>query len=376
MNFLYIGFNKRSRFRFLDITLDALGQIGNVYRYGYGFSTEEELAIGIDAWIQKYSISIDFIVCDSWVFECQNIIKREKPFKSAALYFKEEDYYNNAEKFKNYFLSCNYKRLFIANWDYYNLQRETLDFITQNKVYVLGCDKSVNALLNPNEVKFKITNNWYEFSNHYYSHIISANHFLSDNEFNYTPLADRSTKFGIPGTGYAERKKASKLVGLNKTTRYWKAKAFSFMLNKLILTLKSKRDIISIFQSSFDNRISNTKICFTSGSELEVPVRKYFEILGKGTLLVCIKFHGMQHLGFRHMENCIIIKNIEDIVTALEIDMKVAQRIARKGLALIKEKHSSTARVKQWRSSFDLIMKGEFNGSTWVNGKYIDITQN
>jgi hypothetical protein len=104
------------------------------------------------------------------------------------------------------------------------------------------------------------------------------------------------------------------------------------------------------------------------------PVRKYFEIPGKGTLLVCSRFYGMEHLGFKHMVNCIVIEKLEDIVDVLKIDMTEAQRIARNGLALIKENHSSLARAKQWKSSFDLIIKGEFLGSTWENGKYINIT--
>lgn len=373
MIFLYIGFNKTQRWRHLEVTLNTLDRIGHVYYYGHGFSTEEELSIGIDQWIRRNGLDVDFIVCDAGVFECQNLVRKHQPFKRVALHFPQDRYYETAAQYRKYFLSCNYKKLFIANWDYYNLTQDTIDPIKDNNVYVLGLDKSVSPYIDPTTVTYEITNCWHEFSEMHARLVMSGNFFIAGNEFNYTPLLGRPLDFDVPGTGYSERRKIMEILGLRKSCRYWRVKAVNFILDALIKQCKDKRNYISIYRSTYDTRIANSKMSFASGSELGVPVRKYLEIPAKGTLLVCTRFHGMHHLGFRHMENCIILERPQDILDYLNIDLAEAQRIARNGLELIKQKHSSSARAKQWKSSFDLIQIGEFQGSTWQNGEYTNI---
>jgi hypothetical protein len=369
---LYIGFNKKYSNPGYEPPIDVLATIMDMDYFGPGFSTPYELDNGIEEYIKTLNLSYDYVICDALVFEYENIRNRKNRFGGTALFFENKLYDKYAPILKTFFLDNKYQKLLLSNWDYYNISTEIIDEIINNKIIIIGTDKSVMKAYAEDQSTYNTTNNWYDFSRRFPERIISSPHFLANYEFNRTPLFSRDIFFDVPGTEYAERKEVMRLTKLKRTKHFRLQKILNFIF--FFLRRKPNRDILNFFNNRFNNKISNTKICYVSGSSLEYPIRKYFEIPGKGTLLVCSSFTGMVSLGFRNKVNCIILNELTEVNNILKnYNEFECQSIASNGLKLIEQKHSFRARVEQWKSSFLLIENGAFNGSTWVNGEYINL---
>jgi len=126
-------------------------------------------------------------------------------------------------------------------------------------------------------------------------------------------------------------------------------------------------------QRSFRDRIHKAMVCYTDGSKLQWPLRKFFEIPAFGALLACDPFHKCNDLGFidgKHFISAtpddlapIVEKAMQNKTWALEI-ISTAQN-------MVREKHSTTARVVQFTEAIETILEDKYRGATWEDGEFI-----
>lgn len=371
-NILFVGFNKKYHNPNFSVTLESLSSFLNFSYYGPGYSDFSDLEIGINKWVENQKESFDYIITDTFVFEYENIITRPNRFNGTVTYFKEKEYDKWASKLKEYFIKSKMTKFLIANWDYYNISITKINEIKLNKIFIIGTDMSLMGSYKNVITNYKHTNNWFKFVNDYPQFIISSPHFVSYGEINRTKLSNRKYNLFVPGTTYKNRKEAINKLKLKRKKIYWINK-----LNKYLyyfIMRNPTRNIMDYFNFNYNNLISETKYCFTDGSEFKYPVRKYFEIPSKSTVLICIPFFGMEKLGFKHNHNCIMINDIielPEIINNMNDDL--AQKIADNGREFVEEKHSVKSRIKQWKSSFKLIENEGFKGSTWIDGNYVNL---
>jgi len=369
---LYIGFNRSYLNPFLEMTLRVIANVTKLDFFGPGFSTSDELMAGVERWLEKYGF-YSFIVTDPYVFEYKRILRRRNPFYNDVLRFPENQYKEYAAAYKKFFMNYDGTRMLIGHWDIYGFPIEIAEELVQSKILILGNDislvKRLNDIATMGEFLTGANDNWYNYVDKYRDKIISFPFFIHSMEFESTPLERRKYFYHVPGTGYAERKKAKELLGLKAKmidNRDLLMEKFRWYFFK-----KMNQNIMDRLQKEYAIKIANSKICYASGSSVRANVRKYFEIPAKGALMLCQRCTGFDNLGFKDGHNCIVVEDNERIKQVLtDFDDEKYQVIASNGRDLIWHKHSEISRIKQFSESLKRILKNDFRGSYWENGNY------
>lgn len=369
---LYIGFNRAYLNPFLEMTLDVIGHASRMDCFGPGFSSEEELKAGVARWVDNHG-PYDFVVTEPYVFEYERILKRKKPFILDVLKFPEHQYGKYAAEFKTFFMNVRGPKLLIGHWDIYAFPAHQVDELVRAGIYILGTDVSLIRRLSEMAGKGVLlpgaNDNWYKYVDARRDRIISFPHFMNSREFENTPLEGRKYFCHIPGVEYAERKKAKSLLDLKARIRDKR----DFVLNglKWYFFDKMSQNRLDQMQNQYAQKITHSKICYSSGSSVRANVRKYFEIPAKGALMICQKCAGFDNFGFQDGHNCIVTEDMASIKRALDnYDEKKYQEIATRGRELVWQKHSEPARIGQLSESLTRILKNEFYGSYWDKGVY------
>lgn len=111
-----------------------------------------------------------------------------------------------------------------------------------------------------------------------------------------------------------------------------------------------KRDKKWPIDDDYAKLLSSAKICITGGSVFNAPVQKYPEIPASGALLMSNWFPDLGLLGFVDGENMVaydlenIVKRVEDLLA----DDKKRIAIATAGAELVRTRHNSKIRAKQF----------------------------
>lgn len=371
---LYLGFNRSYTNPTAELILRILGRITDLEYYGPGFSDEISLSKGIDKWFEEQP-SYDFIVVDSYILECEKIMTREKPFMGDFLRFHPSLFYQHSLSYQKFFLQHQGKKIFLSNWDIYNISEANIAKLLDSGTYVL--EGGISTTNSKEQIEqeygkpFELGNdNWYHFVNNYKARIISLPHFISASEFDFSPLFMRPHVFNVIGAPYDERKDAKKLLTPAQKRNDLKE------LIKLKIKQRTIRSMSELYlnqlRTKYFAEISRSKLCFCSGGPWLYPVRKYFEIPGRGSVAIGWKCTGFANLGFIDGVNFIVAPTNAEITKILQkADDSELQRIATKGRSLIWEQHSDVPRADQLSESLHRIAKGTFKGSFWKAGQYL-----
>lgn len=110
---------------------------------------------------------------------------------------------------------------------------------------------------------------------------------------------------------------------------------------------------------------------FAEGSIFNYPVRKFFEVPTFGTLLVAIPPNDSENIGFVSGETYVEATEDGLVDTAVSIlrDPDRAKYIMQNAQQMIRDIHSSSARMAQIFSCIDRIFEGTYAGATWVKGR-------
>ncbi len=243
------------------------------------------------------------------------------------------------------------------------------------------------------------------------SKVIHLPHCVGEDEF-LEPKSHKKLTICVPGVLYHSRKKAISNIekSLNilrisnlKPKRVFQQSIISFkrpgtiwpflrsLLNTLVKLKKMElidqmaivpfhavksydpKDLIKIEEMRIRYRtmINQAKYTYTCGSALGYPIRKFFEIPAAGSLLMADPFWNYQVLGFEDMENFVVclpddvVKKIQE----LEENSALYEKILKQSREFIRERHTVSVRISQFRKVFDSIVGRRYDYSFWENGE-------
>ncbi|HRI00233.1 MAG TPA: glycosyltransferase [Saprospiraceae bacterium] len=372
LKILLLGFNRSYSNPTAETIQRCFANVGRLIYFGPGYSSSAELEWGLEKYLDKNQ-DIDFLVTDSYVFESDKIIKRKNPFSADFIRFLPSQYAQFALQYRDVFYKYSKPKILIANWDTYGISHEMVDRVIQSNCYIMdpgfSLQKPLEEILSIFGPGAYGTDNWYNLSMEYKHKFIAVPHTLLSSEFDHRNLNSRPDLFNVIGTGYPERKKAKELLPFLKKLDDLKAR----FISKYHFHFRSTMSYmdVTLHQSSYMNKISESKFCYCSGGPWMYPVRKYFEIPARGSVSIGWPCLGAEHIGIIDGLNFIKATSNEDIVRILDsYNEEKHQSIASAGRQLMWTKHSEFARTSQIRESLHKILTNQFKGSYWHDGEY------
>lgn len=346
--------------------LTVIKNLGATF-YGPGFSTKNELKLGLRKFIELNG-GFDIIITTLFSYEDNLFLDSKKTFIS---YIKNRYSFHTYEEFcliKNIrdaiFEIKDIKIIYRFGFDYYNVESSFLQKLEKNDIYIITTGKQfIKKIEDKKSVKEKfsnsINNNFYDFVQSYDSNIISFYHIIGEDEFKYNNIENRKYDFSVQGILYDNRKKILKQIKkYNYTLPVRWHNTFYSLLSRAGFPIYSNYIFMNLYQLLFKYNIFQSKLSFTDGSQADVFVRKFLEIPASRTILVSKPTQWFEDIGFKDQVNFIAIENINDILDILEYSLSNIdnlQTIADNGQKLIYDNHSTIARTKQLGQAIEKI---------------------
>lgn len=279
------------------------------------------------------------------------------------------------KKFKNLYKSIidnSNSTIFISDIDHYSIEKKAIDIIQETGAYIIARNleflRSKQSMLEFNLEKEsfsnKVNDNWRNFVKDNQFKIIALQGVISRDEFLENYNLNRPYQISVPGVEYYQRKIIkNKVKKLNLSS-----KNLPSIFNKLLLRFSSR-----MYKAQFINTLRSSVCCYTNGSALGYPIRKFFEIPANKSLLLCESFEGFEHFGFEDNTNCLIVneENLYNKYHDINKDKNTIIKLINNAYNLIYKNHTIEARSSQLHESIFKILNKEFKGSAWINGKYV-----
>ena len=203
---------------------------------------------------------------------------------------------------------------------------------------------------------------------------IALPHYISDSEVGWGCFHDRLEKISIPGVPYIYRKRAieiSKQHGMLYRNTPWLT--LYAIAARLGFSVYDHWATMTHYRAQFIHQIDSSKYSYTCGSAQKMHIRKHLEIPARGSLMITAPIVGLERLGFRDKENCLVClpDKLPDLFMNLSQNAEFLEKIANSGRKLIFEKHRVSHRAEQLKACFNSIIRKDFMGSTWENGNWI-----
>lgn len=343
--------------------------------FGPGYLDRDAIRLGIKHFLHKNG-PFDFVFAtDAIVFH-----ERNKGITSTNSLPSRNIELDDAENIFVDYKSIDEKKVtFLTKVDYYSLNNDDISRLDSTNSYYATFDStmapSILKLKNLDKEKFSrmASDAYHDFSLINKKKIIPFPHFVSCSEFYFSKLENRNNIWSVPGVPYYYRKNAkATLKSLGYKDKSGNLRLFFSLLKKIGIKSYASPIVQSIYQSTYRRAIEDTMFCYSCGSALEYPLRKFFEIPAMGALLINMPFQCQSNLGFIDWENHIQAspEDLPEISDYLLKNTKEAQRIANQGQDLIWNKHSCSSRSGQMSRALDKISKGSFKGAAWDHGEF------
>jgi hypothetical protein len=295
--------------------------------------------------------------------------------------------YLNCIKFLNFLLQT-YKLPLVVfcNQDFYATQMSVIKKLNYYNSYLISPDYKFfpqKKNINPKEEKYydKLNDNWRNYVKKNYQRVISFPHVIENNEFHKTNFEKKNIDASILGANYFYRKNAKKKLkdsDINFVTYDPLIKIITifftlikiFPETKILIYIRLK--LLAFYHKFFFSLLQKSKISITCGGIHKYIVRKYLEIPAYGSLLVARKCQNYQNFGFKNNKN-IIFADENELITKINFFLKkkkISEKIIKSSQKFLSLNHSEIARTKQLKKCLTLIIKKNFKGSTWLNGKF------
>lgn len=360
----------------------ALMAAADVTFFGPGHVSSDVLARGLSAFVDARG-PFDVVASNTLVLfsDMKDPAAYAETVKRAYAYEGEPDDLHYLPVLAKQFASLDIPRIAILlENDFYNWTTRERDLVESRADVFIGFGEELSPhLADMPYVKMErfasqATDIWADFAHRHKSRIASLPHFVSESEFNITPLSARPHLWSIMGVQYHARgvaRDALRAISVEPIMDSRFRRVLS-LLRKLRLLRGEKRIVQRFLNQDFGDRIAATRFSYTCGSGLMMPIRKFFEIPAAGAVLVCRPFHGFSALGFEDGVNCIVSEpeRIADVHQRLTYEPEFAQRVASAGQKLVLERHALSARARDLGEILRAIAAKRFAGSEWVGGHH------
>ena len=357
---------------------ELLQQACEVYPFGPGYTTEDDLAKGVEAFIDRLG-GVDLVVATEHVLFWTSKVSVRQYRRNYMFNFTQAEvgYTHLMQQFFRRWKGP--KVSLLLESDFWNFTPEQIDRLETFGGIYAGWGKDVASQVGElvervPEVFKNLTNCWYEFVDRNSTRVATILHYISSMEVIDKQLKDRHKDWSILGASYLSRQMARQR--LSESQIPWdgripmlKMKVYSRLMRTGLFPRSWAIDTIN---SGFRGSLIECKYGFTCGSYIRGPIRKFFEIPAAGQVLVCEPFKGASGVGFLDRETMLISRpeDILDVNEWLAKHPEDAQVIADKGREMIKKKHSLSARAQQLKSVFNAIFERKFNGGRWIDGEF------
>ena len=219
------------------------------------------------------------------------------------------------------------------------------------------------------------TNTWLDFLTSTSAKLIAIPHFVGSNEFEWTVAHGRPYPLAIPGVAYSRRRCArasARKAGLQLAPPSTGSARRTASAAVRRLPQRLRRYDQAFRRESFRQEISLSMACYTDGSALDFPVRKFFEIPALGSALLATPCSGFSDLGFEAGHNCFALEPeaVGDVTQDLVADPDRVNEITERGRELILSRHSTHARARQISDAFAALLDGSLVSAEWVEGHF------
>jgi hypothetical protein len=365
-----------------NLLADVFKQLGEVSFFGPGYVDQAVLAQGLTEFARQHG-PFDFAVANE-----HTIFAALRPGPAMARSY-QRNYVRHfplrdigcAPAMYAEFLKLKTRKIVtLLESDFYNFSRAQLDIVKQAADYLLTFGEQFVRPVSELEFLARESfsrhahDTWYDYLCSRRGTVLSVPAFLSTSEFDESSLAGRAYNWAIPGSQYWARREAkAALAGAGITSAGANLSRAVYIMERLKLRPYGRKFLQRKISALFNQSISAARYAYTCGSGLGYPVRKYFEIPAKGTVLVCLPCNGFEALGFADKENALkcLPQDIPAVNEFLENNPEKAQAIASAGREMVRQKHSVPVRAGQIKQALYAISQDRFNGSRWDKGNFI-----
>ena len=330
----------------------------------------------------------DFVIFDNFSIETEKFLKSNSPFSGGYSNVNVSDLAEFLKEIPTVLKNTSAPKIFIANLDYYAASKILAERLERLRPFIISMTDE-NTTLNyktyfrdfytSESKKMKIskpTDVWANLIREHSKSIISIPHFVALSEFDFRKKVSSKSTIDIPGITYQDRKDYFHLLNPMDRCRLHTQNLihkYFLMLNKINRGLNENQ--LRNFRTKFLDRLSKSAAHITTGGPFIFPVRKFYEIPARGATMMCEIFYGASHQGFIEYKNFlpISLNQDESIYHKLLEGNEHIKNIQKAGFSHILNNHSTPARIKQLKSSFDLILHNKFNGSVWEKGEYTNL---
>jgi hypothetical protein len=353
--------------------------------YGPGYSTTEELEAGLSAFASAHGpFDIDIRTVHGVTSNIMDEISSNFSATKLAFYKASYSYSfsdNDLRPFWQDTSLCDHfgetSVIMLHQFDFQVMTEEFKNHVLDSYDLIVGLNqdfwerhdyKSLNL-----SKTYKHTDCWSELLEVAKTKIVGIPNFVAPSEFDFNIHSNRKFDWSVMGTTYPNRGKVKKAFSKN-SVNYTSGRTSRYMVHvlkhKLGLNPHNNRRTLDKVNANFHYSLINSRYSYTCGSDLRMPIRKFFEIPAAGCTLVCTPCIGFESLGFRNNVNAIACspEEVLDVNQRLQSDPVQAQKIAQAGQQLVLEKHSINVRSEQLRKSIRLAHQKKYFGSTWLSG--------
>ena len=358
---------------------ELLQKVCEVYPFGPGYTTEDDLAKGVQAFIDRLG-GVDLVVATEHVLFWTPRISVSQYRKNYMFSFTQGavEYTRLMQQF--YAKWKGPKISLLAESDFWNFTSGQIEKLESYGGVFAGWGSEVVSCVDelrerePGEIPRNITNHWLKFVERNVSNFFTFLHYVAQEEIVDTPLHQRPKGWSVLGASYLSRKIARERLSAARIP--WEGRSQIIVmkiLSRLMRTgLISRSWSIDKINSGFRKGLLQCRYGYTCGAFIRGPIRKFFEIPAAGQVLVCEPFKGASDVGFFDHQNMLACdpEDILEVHQWLVKNPEEAQVMAERGLDMIRKNHSISARSYQLREVFEAVIDGTFSGGRWEQGTF------
>jgi hypothetical protein len=367
-----------------SLLLNALTQFGEVHVFGPGYVNEQELSVGLTDFVKRNG-PFGVLLATEHIANPSDFTKKSdvEVYRRNYSFQFPQSHLSYVNQIRRELVDVSIPRVAsLMETDVYRISNAALSVLNRDFDLLISpfgpqFVRPMFQMPNLSREHFaqSCNDNWFDFVSSNPHKVVPIPHFVADSECSRRPFNERPHLLSVPGTPYYARQVASasarsRGVSVAPSAVSLATKSLTRLGRPLGYRLQS--GILSARQRRFRAEIRSSRFSFTCGSALGQPLRKFFEIPGNATVLLCEPFVGMEELGFVDGVNYFSVEPSEAwrLATSLDRSKSQWQCASDSGAELIASSHSVDARARQIRQVLVALLERRLAGALWRDGVF------
>ena len=357
----------------------------DVVFFGPGYSSSEDIFGGLDRFVQREGpFDIEIRTVQSLPPAVTETITSNFSKDKLSFYKRSFSYHFSNEDLSAFWKDEGINRKFsgkrvilLHQYDFQAMSEVFRDYVLEGYDLIVGLSQEFWAHHNYDDMVlsngYMHTSCWQEILDGARDKVLGLPNFVAPHEFDFNLHQNRLLDWSVVGTTYKDRGVVKQQLS-NNSVKYTSGRTWRYYFiqikNKLGINPFNSRRNLDILNQEFQYSLSQSKYGFTCGSDLKMPIRKFFEIPAAGCTLVASPCNGFQSLGFIDGVNALVCepRRVGELGRYLANNPMHGQEIAKAGQKLVLTKHTIGKRSEQLWEAMRRIRAGCYSGSYWNQG--------